>query len=786
MAEPGVVGTATGGRTGSGAFAVTPPAGAAAYLAVITAADNDGTLTVTPPPGWTLVGSVGWAGLMYKGTDEAGSSWSVTLDNSSYMTSCVVVGYDMDFTVDEPTIGTDMNSPAATASEAGLTIRTLCTVVEANVAATYPTAATIGRAQFQQWNGSLGYGSSCAVAHQSQAAGSTGTALWAQTDLFGYDAATTVLYGIAPDPGSAPEITTTTLNPVRWGAAFSQTLAATGDPDSWSIEAGALPAGQTLNTSTGEITGTPTGDALTYSVTIRATNSEGYDEVTFTGNQLLPYETSRTSETTDDSTEYLRILGTNTAQGNDPFVIWVPAAPDSSVFVTFTEHGVTSSAADMEIDWDTLAQWTVDHGGIWFSCDARGDSFGSPNAIATVTDVHDILATYWDVTKTVASGESAGALLALNITHRDEIPLAGTIIVDPATDLGAVWALGSYNSSIKSAYGFASDGDYATATAGYDPMLAAQSAWDDRPVFMVSSPGDSVATEELFAEPFADRITGHADLTWVHGTGGHLADYRWDALIPWLAGLFVVIFPTLTGEATASGGEAVFTGGGTLTTLPGEATAAGGSAAFAGAGTLTGETGSATAGGGDAAFRGSATIQTAAGEATAGGGEAALTGGATFVTTTGHATAAGGEASLTASALFITATGTATAAGGEAEFAGGATLTALTGQASAEGGDAQFTGGATLTTEPGEATAGGGPVEFVAGNEAIFVTLTGHATAAGGDATFIGSAVFVAATGSATASGGTATFHGDTDDVGIYLGSIPVTLRLGDIPVTLA
>jgi len=70
----------------------------------------------------------------------------------------------------------------------------------------------------------------------------------------------------------APAITTTTLPGGTVGTAYNQTLAATGtSPITWSISAGALPTGLTLNTATGAITGTPTA-AGTANFTVKAAN----------------------------------------------------------------------------------------------------------------------------------------------------------------------------------------------------------------------------------------------------------------------------------------------------------------------------------------------------------------------------------------------------------------------------------------------------------------------------------------------------------------------------------
>ncbi|MHC4714189.1 MAG: beta strand repeat-containing protein, partial [Planctomycetota bacterium] len=69
-------------------------------------------------------------------------------------------------------------------------------------------------------------------------------------------------------------VTTSSLADGQIDVAYSQTLAATGGvtPYSWSIVAGALPAGLSLNSGTGEISGTPTTGG-TSNFTVRATDS---------------------------------------------------------------------------------------------------------------------------------------------------------------------------------------------------------------------------------------------------------------------------------------------------------------------------------------------------------------------------------------------------------------------------------------------------------------------------------------------------------------------------------
>jgi hypothetical protein len=74
--------------------------------------------------------------------------------------------------------------------------------------------------------------------------------------------------------GTAPTITTTSLQGGTVGTAYSQTLTASGDtPITWNKESGTLPDGLTLSTA-GVISGNPT-TANTFTFTVKATNAAG-------------------------------------------------------------------------------------------------------------------------------------------------------------------------------------------------------------------------------------------------------------------------------------------------------------------------------------------------------------------------------------------------------------------------------------------------------------------------------------------------------------------------------
>lgn len=84
--------------------------------------------------------------------------------------------------------------------------------------------------------------------------------------------------------GVAPIITTTSLGPLwRAFAVSGLTVAASGSATiTYAVTAGSLPAGLSLNTSTGAITGTPSATG-SYSFTITATNSYGSDDQAYSG-----------------------------------------------------------------------------------------------------------------------------------------------------------------------------------------------------------------------------------------------------------------------------------------------------------------------------------------------------------------------------------------------------------------------------------------------------------------------------------------------------------------------
>lgn len=101
----------------------------------------------------------------------------------------------------------------------------------------------------------------------------------------GYDyTASTTISGTTPSAPTYPPVwSDSTLAAFYSGTAYSDGVTASRTP-TYSVSAGSLPVGISLNTSTGAVTGTPTGTAGTsYSFTLRASNSDGSVTKAFSG-----------------------------------------------------------------------------------------------------------------------------------------------------------------------------------------------------------------------------------------------------------------------------------------------------------------------------------------------------------------------------------------------------------------------------------------------------------------------------------------------------------------------
>ncbi|MCX5999364.1 MAG: Ig domain-containing protein, partial [Chloroflexi bacterium] len=171
---------------------------------------------------------------------------------------------------------------------------------------------------------------------------------------------------------AAPGIVTAGLPNGEFGIAYSGTVTATGGttPYTWSIASGTFPAGLSLNSSTGAITGTPTAIGW-YDFTVQIA---GYDGAT--------------------STEWLEIYISGALS------ITTASLPDGNVGVDYYQYPDTAGGIS-PYTW-SIASGTLPDG-LWL--DSWGEIYGTPTTVGT-----------WDFTLQLVDGAGVTATASLSIT----------------------------------------------------------------------------------------------------------------------------------------------------------------------------------------------------------------------------------------------------------------------------------------------------------------------------------------------------------------------------------
>ena len=141
-----------------------------------------------------------------------------------------------------------------------------------------------------------------------------------------------------------PTITTTSVATATAGIAYSATLSVNGGttPFKWTITSGTLPAGLSLGSSTGAITGTPTG-ASSSSVTFEVTDAAGLSfsrAITITVNAAAPL--SITTTTLPGGTIGTAYSQTLQVTGGVPTYTWSITAGSLPAGLTLSSAGVIS------------------------------------------------------------------------------------------------------------------------------------------------------------------------------------------------------------------------------------------------------------------------------------------------------------------------------------------------------------------------------------------------------------------------------------------------------------
>jgi hypothetical protein len=151
-----------------------------------------------------------------------------------------------------------------------------------------------------------------------------------------------VIAGPLP-PGLKVEPSTGTLTPGQVGLAYNMQFTASGPtPSAWSVSSGSLPAGLTLNTSSGLLSGTPTatGD---YDFAISPTNGTQSDTQTYAMSVVQPLKITPPAATAGEVRRPFNLA--LAATGGKPAYTWSVAAASTVYIESGLPDGLTLDPA---------------------------------------------------------------------------------------------------------------------------------------------------------------------------------------------------------------------------------------------------------------------------------------------------------------------------------------------------------------------------------------------------------------------------------------------------------
>lgn len=204
----------------------------------------------------------------------------------------------------------------------------------------------------------------------------------------------------------------------------------------------------------------------------------------------------------------------------------------------FMHWAITADSATPWVDtrMRALTRAVCDAGLIFASASDGGlsaDRYGSPLSLSNYLALYKHVRDLYPVRNLFLIGASGGGVPAMNALSHPGFPTpAGVVMISPATDLAAVYALDPlYAGLIRSSYGIAADGsDYAARTATYDPALRDGADFRGVPTQWFTSNADTVVPRGTHVTPMVNKLAPYAAETSVEvQTGAHLAADQFQA-----------------------------------------------------------------------------------------------------------------------------------------------------------------------------------------------------------------------------------------------------------------
>lgn len=210
------------------------------------------------------------------------------------------------------------------------------------------------------------------------------------------------------------------------------------------------------------------------------------------------------------------------------FVAPPTGAPNGRAIIYAHGSGEDGEAFWTETDKGDI-EAAVDAAGFYVAGIECGENWGNQDAIDNYVALHDfLLATFQPIRGVGFLAQSMGGLASLNVLAAGSTSITSWAGIFPACNLAAIYAIGTYDDAIRTAYGIAGDGsDYASKTAGFDPVLGAGADYRGIAMRFYASPDDTVVPKVSNSDAMIALVAGNAsedDLlvcTGEHGDASH-------------------------------------------------------------------------------------------------------------------------------------------------------------------------------------------------------------------------------------------------------------------------
>lgn len=175
-------------------------------------------------------------------------------------------------------------------------------------------------------------------------------------------------------------------------------------------------------------------------------------------------------------------------------MIYVHGASEEENAVTFDPLKAPITEALQDAGYFVASAW------------AGGNNWGNRIGVAAYAELYRHMVATYDITRTVVWAQSMGGLTALTAIASGEIPAKGWLGIYPSCNLADAYDIDHFLFNIRDAFGFQTDGEYPTRTAGYDPVLHAAGAYNGVRFRFLASPDDTVVPKSTNTDVMAAHI----------------------------------------------------------------------------------------------------------------------------------------------------------------------------------------------------------------------------------------------------------------------------------------